>query len=145
VKASRILSVLLIAALACSVAFAQGAKDKEKIAAESAQAWLKIIDGGDYGGSWDEASAHFKSQITRDKWIDAMKQYREKLGTVQSRNLKSANYTKVLPKAPEGEYVILQFESSFDGMDHAIETVIPMLDKDGKWRASGYFIKPAGM
>ncbi len=46
-----------------------------------------------------------------------------------------------LPGAPDGEYVVISYETSFTNKKSAIETVTPMLDKDGKWRVSGYFIK----
>jgi hypothetical protein len=45
-----------------------------------------------------------------------------------------------LPGAPDGEYVVIQFESSFEKKKSAVETVTPMLEKDGKWRVSGYYI-----
>jgi len=37
--------------------------------------------------------------------------------------------------------VVIQFDSSFEHKQTAVETVTPMLDTDGKWRVSGYFIK----
>jgi hypothetical protein len=36
---------------------------------------------------------------------------------------------------------VIQFDTSFKNKKSAIETVTAMLDKDGKWRVSGYFIK----
>jgi hypothetical protein len=44
---------------------------------------------------------------------------------------------------PKGEYVILQYKTEFAGRGKVIETITSMLDKDGKWRVSGYFVKPA--
>ena len=35
-----------------------------------------------------------------------------------------------------GKYVY-----SFGNKKAAVETITPMLDKDGKWRVSGYYIK----
>jgi hypothetical protein len=46
-----------------------------------------------------------------------------------------------LPGAPDGEYVVIQFKTAFENKKFAIETVTPMLDGDGKWRVSGYFIR----
>ena len=46
-----------------------------------------------------------------------------------------------LPGAPDGEYVVIQFEASFGNKRASVETVTPMLDKDGQWRVSGYYIK----
>ena len=52
-----------------------------------------------------------------------------------------AAYVKTLPNAPDGEYVVIQYDTNFEHKQGAVETVVPMLDKDGKWRVSGYFIK----
>ena len=43
--------------------------------------------------------------------------------------------------ASYGEYVVIQFETSFENKKAAVETVTPMMDKDGIWRVSGYYIK----
>jgi hypothetical protein len=45
-----------------------------------------------------------------------------------------------LPGAPEGEYVVIQYETQFEHKAGAIETVTPLREKDGSWRVSGYFI-----
>jgi len=63
------------------------------------------------------------------------------LGAVKSRSKASATYTKTLPGAPDGEYVVLQFNSSYDKKADAIETVVATLDADGQWRVGGYFIR----
>jgi hypothetical protein len=60
---------------------------------------------------------------------------------VKARKVKSATFARTLPGAPDGEYVVIQFESQFENKAAAIETVTPMHDKDGTWRVSGYFIK----
>jgi hypothetical protein len=70
-----------------------------------------------------------------------MQNFRQPLGKVKSRQLMSRKYTKTLPGAPDGEYVVIQYKSSFENKKVAIETVTPMLDKDGNWRVSGYYIK----
>ena len=66
---------------------------------------------------------------------------RKPLGELVSRKLKSATFAKSLPGAPDGEYVVLQFDASFENKKEAIETVTPVREKDGKWKVSGYFIK----
>ncbi len=66
---------------------------------------------------------------------------RKPFGELVSRELKSAEAHKTLLGAPEGEYVVLHFTTSFANKKDAIETVTPMLAEDGKWKVSGYFIK----
>jgi len=46
-----------------------------------------------------------------------------------------------LPGAPDGQYVLIQFNASFEQKAHAVETVTPMLERDGTWKVSGYFIR----
>ena len=66
---------------------------------------------------------------------------RKPLGAVVSRSIANVQLTRTMPGAPDGYYVILQFKTAFAHKEEALETVIPMMDKDGKWRVSGYFIK----
>ena len=70
-----------------------------------------------------------------------IKPFREPLGKLIERKLKSTQYTTTAPGAPDGQYVIIQFNTSFENKKNAVETVTPMKDKDGKWRVSGYYIK----
>jgi len=113
----------------------------EELAQKSAEAWLALTDSGKYAESWDEAAAVFKSTVTKEQWIEMLKKARTPLGALQSRKLKSDTYTKNLPGAPAGEYVVIQFDTSFENKNSSVETITPTLDKDGKWRVSGYYIK----
>jgi len=116
-------------------------EEKETRAIEAAQRWLALIDEGKYGQSWETAAIYFKNAVTKDKWVQTMITFRKPLGKTLSRRLRSKTYRTSLPGAPDGEYVVIQFTTSFENKRHGIETVTPMLDKDGRWRVSGYYIK----
>ena len=136
----------LIAALAlvvCAGAFAQSEDAKRRVAEQSAQGWLKVVDAGKFEQSWNEASTFFKSAVTQEKWNQALQQVRTPLGTASNRSSMGSMYQTDLPNAPKGEYVVMQFKTDFAKTGAAIETVSVMLDSDGKWRVAGYFIKPA--
>ena len=113
----------------------------EKAAVESADAWLELVDGEKYADSWTEAAEYFKSVVDKDKWEQTIRAVRKPLGKTISRKLKSQRHVTSLPGAPDGEYVVIQYETSFENKKSAIETITPMLDKDNKWRVSGYYIK----
>ena len=91
--------------------------------------------------SWDDASVLFKRAIQPDQWSASLHAAREPLGKLVSRALQNETLATELPGAPDGEYAVLQFESSFEKKKQAIETVTPMRDVDGAWRVSGYFIR----
>jgi hypothetical protein len=133
-------AVAIAAALLAGQAFA-GEPAKEKAAETAAKAWLALVDDAKYAESWKEAASFFKGAVKQDQWEQSASGVRKPLGKLASRKLKSATYQTSVPGAPDGEYVILQFDASFEKKKDAVETVTPMLDKDGKWRVSGYFIK----
>jgi hypothetical protein len=119
------------------------AQDAEKVGSAEAAAlkWLSLTDAGDYARSWDAAAALFQASISKPNWAAALTNARQPLGGLISRKVKSATYTRSLPGAPEGEYVVIQYEAHFEHKESAIETVTPLLEKDGSWRVSGYFIR----
>jgi hypothetical protein len=110
-------------------------------ATKAATTWLKLIDAGDYAASWNAAGSYFKEHVTEDQWTQKVGPSRQSLGAVVSRKIKSATYLTTLPGAPDGEYVVIQYQSSFEHKKSAVETLTPMLDKDGQWRVSGYYIR----
>ena len=114
---------------------------REAAAVTAAKKWLALVDEGIYGDSWETAAAYFKRAITKEKWEQMLTAVRSPLGRPVSRELSSKTYTQSLPGAPYGEYVVIQFATSFENKKSAIETITPMLDNDGEWRVSGYFIK----
>jgi hypothetical protein len=134
-------SALLLAL--CLLVPAAYADEKEEVAKarRAAAAWLALTDGGKYSESWDAAAALFKAAITKPDWEKALKSARSPLGALKSRKLKSATFARTLPGAPDGEYVVIQFDAQFVNKAAAIETVTPMREKDGSWRVSGYYIK----
>ena len=133
------IGMLLWSIVFSGTAFAENA-DAEKAALAVAKAWLQLVDEGKYTESWNEASEYFKRAITKEQWEQTVQAVREPLGKTVSRQLKSKQYATTLPGAPDGEYVVIQFDSSFTNKKTAVETITPMLDKDGKWRVSGYYI-----
>ena len=141
VESTRASRFLLLALLLTICAAGQVQQKPELLAQQSSDGWLALVDAGKYADSWQEASQLFKAAVTKEQWQNTLRASRHPLGKMLSRKLKSATYTKTLPGAPDGEYVVIQYESSFEHKQSAVETVTPMLDKDGKWRVTGYYIK----
>jgi hypothetical protein len=127
--------------LLCLGGNAQTYPEAEKMALEAANSWLNLVDQQKYGESWQEASSYFKGAVSREQWQQSMESVRKPLGKKLSRSPKSKQYLTSLPGAPDGAYVVIQFQTSFEHKKSAIETVTPMRDSDGKWRVSGYYIR----
>jgi len=135
---ARIACVCVLLSVGIAVA---GDVEKEKAAVTAAERWLAIIDEGKYAKSWEETAEYFKSAVKQEQWIQSLQSVRKPLGKLFFRRVKSKAYMTSLPGAPDGQYVVIQFESSFVNKKSAFETVTPVLEKDGNWRVSGYYIK----
>lgn len=106
-----------------------------------AQAWLEVVDRGDYQESWDQAASYFQGAVPAGQWQQQLTAVRGPLGSVQSREVISTQPATELPGAPDGEYVVIQFRTSFANKANAVETVTPMRDTDGSFHVSGYYIR----
>lgn len=134
--------VMWIVAVSALLAAASWAAERPEVAAQvAAESWLKAVDAGDYQASWERAAKLFKGAVTRAQWVQAAQGTRAPLGKLVSRKVKSHQYTEKLPSAPDGKYVVIQFDATFEHKASAVETVTPMLDPDGVWRVSGYYIR----
>ena len=138
---SRIIYLLVLSLSLCGLfTVAQGA-EKETVVVAKAEQWLSLVDAGKYEQSWKEAAEYFRNAVSQIKWVQSLQAVRSPLGKLISREVKSTMYKTSLPGAPDGEYVIILFDTSFSNKKTAIETVTPMLEKDGRWRVTGYYIK----
>jgi len=138
---ASITSMVLIGAAMLPSARAADQPAATAAASSAAKSWLKLVDHGDYHGSFVQASTLFKSAVSADQWSQQAGAVRKPLGALISRRPKSVTYATSLPGVPDGQYVVIQYDSSFERKQSAVETVTPMLDKDGQWRVSGYYIK----
>jgi gas vesicle protein len=112
-----------------------------KASAESAQSWLALVDAGEYAKSWSAAAELFQKKVSADRWAETVRGVREELGKLVSRRPDKSDYSRSLPGAPDGEYVVWQYASAFENKKEAIESVVLLKEKDGIWKVVGYFIK----
>ena len=115
-------------------------EEKQTKARESADKWLNLIDRFRYSESWLQAASYFQNNVALAQWQSTLEGVRHPLGKVHSRKVASIQYTTTLPGSPDGEYVVIQYNTSFENKESAVETVTPMLDR-GKWKVVGYYIK----
>ena len=126
-------------ALATLARAATPATTDQAIAA--AKTWLAVVDGGKYEQSWEQSGASFRAAVTREQWKRAVAGARAPLGALRSRTLRGQQEATSLPGAPDGRYVVMQFDASFEHKAAAVETVTTVLENDNAWRVVGYFVR----
>lgn len=130
--------ILVILAGGPQSAYGQGSNATAQVAAAS---WLELVDGEEYASSWQSAAAFFKNAVTVQQWREAAQAARTPLGWLTSRSVKSTTAAKTLPGAPDGDYVVLQFDTTFERKAAAVETVTVVREADGNWRVVGCFVR----
>jgi len=136
------LASLFVLATAFASPMAHGQQqDAVRDAVDAANRWLVPADAGDGAATWDQAASPFQAAVSRADWSAALKRVRQPLGAVTSRKVISSEFKRSLPGAPDGEYVVIQYDTQFEHKAHAVETVVPMRERDGSWKVSGYFVK----
>ena len=110
----------------------------EDAAQSGAEAWLKLVDDGNYAAAWGAGAKLFKSAVNQGEWTKTTSDLRGRFGKVVSRRLKSREYTEKLRGAPDGRYVVIRYETKFEHWSRTVETIIQMADADGTWRVYSY-------
>lgn len=117
------------------------APTNEQAARAAAEEWLPLLDGGKYVESWQKLDPAFAKKVGKKKWASSMAEICGRAGKLSSRKFNSAEYTKELPGAPEGEYVVVRFDCAFEKKAAATEKVVLILGRDLNWRVAGYVVK----
>ena len=111
--------------------------EKEKAAALAAQGWLTLLDRKDWGTAWEASSSVFRGAVPLSNWMDAVPKVRADLGALADRAVEETVYKTQLEGRPAGEYVTVLFTSRFEQRELE-EVVTTQLDRDGRWRVTGY-------
>lgn len=107
----------------------------------NAKEWLALLDDQEWAQTWEQAGKLLKAAVSQDEWARTMFVTLGPLGKVESRAVRSSEYSTTMPGAPDGEYVVVQFDTTFENKQTALESVVMMKQSDGSWRVAGYRIK----
>jgi len=104
----------------------------------AAEAFLLLIDQGNYQESWSEASTWLRDNVDANQWAEHAGSYRNPLGIVEDRELNSVEFQDSLEDMPAGSYAFVIFDSSLADNGSTSEMVGLMLEDDSTWRVIGY-------
>ena len=113
----------------------------EMAAQAAGEVWLALTDDARYDVAYTGAAGIFQKLVTQEQWVKMVTAGRGPLGKTVSRRLKDAKFSPKMAGAPDGQYVVLRFDATFDKKAAAVETLTTVLDPDGQWKVCGYFIR----
>ena len=113
----------------------------ETAAKAAADVWLAPVDDNRYEPAYQSAASIFQKLIAKEQWIKLAGNGRNLLGRSRSRTVQDTKFSTTMPGAPDGQYVVVHYQTSFEKKATATETVTTLLDSDGQWKVCGYFIR----
>jgi hypothetical protein len=144
-KHLRIHAVLIVACLAMILIplYTHNKKpDDQKLeqAQPVAAEFLALVDDGKYAESWQSLAPLVRDKVKQQEWIEKLDKARSRSGGVVQRAQKSTRSVTALKDSPEGEYIIISYESDFQKAEDVSEYVAVMRDGDS-WKVAGYSIQ----
>lgn len=85
---------------------------------------LQRLDQGWQDEVWQAATETFQVLNEQTHWSSRQKLIRTLYGPLQTRELKRISYHKTFNLSPDGRYIIIQFQSSYENKAETIETVV---------------------
>ncbi len=130
-----------VATLGLVGACSESNPEAEQAAYEATKPWLALMDSGEYEKCWDEAAPWFREKVaSRDMWLATAHETRDPLGAMQYRELMTTTYATNPMGAPDGQYTIVVYSSSWDA-GTIYENVSMQRQPDGSWGVVGYHVK----
>lgn len=91
---------------------------------EQADSFVTMLDQQQYDDAWLATSQHFQGLTNQQEWFARQHLVRSAYGPLASREFYRLDYRRSYHESPDGQYVIVQFKSSFSNKAHSIETIV---------------------
>ena len=111
----------------------------EAAARQSVEAWLSLIDAGNYSEAYDATGSYFRENVTAEEFRNRMEERFALLGALESRTLSSTQRLTTVPDAPPGDYFVFEFDGVYELRPNARERVTAV-SESGEWPVVGIYL-----
>lgn len=96
----------------------------QTIHASQATSYLELLDQQKLEEAWQYSAPLFKALNDKLQWQQRIKAIRNAYGPVSVRTLRLSSHRSTYTNAPDGDYLFIQFNSTFENKANGIETVV---------------------
>ena len=105
-------------------------RSDEDAARQSVEAWLSLLDAGDFPEAYEATGSLFREDVTAEEFRLLMEDRLALLGAFESRTLSSTQRLTTIPDAPPGDYFVFEFDGVYELRPNARERVTAMSESD---------------
>ena len=114
-------------------------RSDEDAARQSVEAWLSLLDAGDFSEAYEATASLFREGVTAEEFRLLMEDRLALLGAFESRTLSSTQRLTTIPDAPPGDYFVFEFDGVYELRPNARERVTAMSESD-EWPVVGIYL-----
>ena len=114
-------------------------RSDERAALRSVEAWLSLIDAGNYSEAYEATGSYFRENVTAEEFRNSMEERFAMLGALESRTLSTTQRLATVPDAPPGDYFVFEFDGVYERRPNARERVTAV-SESGEWPVVGIYI-----
>jgi len=129
--------------LAFPPAHAQVTPQDLEAATQVAAGWLAALDSRRYAEGYESLAPALKASMRLAAFEHSTYTVRVPLGALRQRVVKSAAPIQSPVEATKGDYIVVEYTSSFEGLAGTAESVL-LAKQDGKWHPFSYSVKREG-
>lgn len=107
---------------------------------QAAKDYVEGLDKEQYSQSWSKGDELFQKIVAQDEWSKMLNISRKRLGKANARRGKLQQPTSNPPGLPQGAYMVIEYETSFENAPQSIERLTLRRGNDGKWRVLTYHV-----
>ena len=96
----------------------------QQAATKASDAWLQLVDAEKYAEMWQALDPLAQTLTDEKTFTNQVSAVRTAMGKLTQRKFASAEQKTSLPGVPDGNYFILQYNSSFEKKKQAVETAV---------------------
>ena len=111
-------------------------RSDEDAARQSVDAWLSLLDAGDFSEAYEATGSLFRESVTAEELRNSMEERLALLGALESRTLSSTQRLTTVPDAPPGDYFVFEFDGVYELRPNARERVTAVSESDA-WPVVG--------
>ena len=91
---------------------------------EGADNYLELLDQGRYAEAWQAMSPIYRAIEPQAQWHNRQQAIRDAYGALEFRDLVRVEFRDHYTLSPDGQYIIVQFKTSFQNKTATRETVV---------------------
>jgi len=116
----------------------RGTDEQRAEVLRATQSIVRDMDKGSFDAVWDRSSQILKDATLKVVFTKALAATRGNLGKAVRGQTRIGFSRKIDPNAPEGDYAVVEIDSSFDGTTVTEKVVLARESRE--WKLAGYFM-----